>query len=265
MKDNKMISDLDGSSSPIKFDFDSGREIVINVIMVIGLLILSSGYFGGYKLLIISGAIISFLMLLFMLATSDYLMFDPETKNIMSYKKFFFIKKAHIFYPFSNVKYVKLLDSKYERNSKFRGGKCTQFFVQLLFRDGKTIISRFKAIVNREDEYNFGQKIVELRDYAFKIASMVGCEIFYSEKIPFNERLQPPGVKKMLDEVNKTYEKRNTLSKDPACFGAGESSKKNNEAIHSDFTVESKIKCYNCNSPNVVPGKKFCRDCLNKM
>jgi len=251
-------------TAPIKFDFDSGREKLIGVIIVTGIMLLFTGIFSGYILLTIPGGIISLIAFLFMVTTSDYLIIDPQIKSVMRHKNSLFSKKVTI-YPFTDIKYVKLLDYEYEVHSKHHRRKYTRFSVHLIFRDGETKVSNHRVIVNRSEEYNFGHSIAELRDYVFKIASAVECEALYSEKIPFNERLQCPQIKKMLDEANMAYKAKNTLiNKTPDSFGdRGKTQDSIN--IQSDFTVETKIKCYNCNSPDVLPGKKFCKDCFENM
>ncbi|MEQ8188677.1 MAG: hypothetical protein ABRQ39_11965 [Candidatus Eremiobacterota bacterium] len=195
----------------IKFDnFESAREIFFTSLIIIGFLLFCIGFIPESKLLLIFGSVISVISLFIRLTIRETLILDSEKKCVMKYKKILFKEKFSFLCPFSHIKHVKLSDVEYETDAyddrqkwaspafdRLIRVKYTLFSVQLVFQDDKIRTYKKQISVSRREEYNSKEPVTILRDYALEIAGLVGCKVIYSEKIPLNERLQPPEIKEI--------------------------------------------------------------------
>jgi hypothetical protein len=201
--------EFNSSIKNIKFDnIESEREIFFTSLIIIGFLLFCIGFIRENKLLLIAGSVIGGISLFIRLTIRETLILDLEKKSVMKYKKILFKEKIEALCPFSHIKHVKLSDVEYEIDAyddsqkwaapsfdKLIRVKYTLFSVQLVFQDDKTRTYKKQISVSRKEEYNSQEPVAVMRDYALEIACSVGCEVIYSEKIPLNERLQPPEIK----------------------------------------------------------------------
>jgi len=234
---------------------DIGIPPWLNFSIVIGIALFFAGFIASIKILLIIGAIIAIISLLISFAFKDYLVFDLHNKCILRNKRFFSNTKIEILYNFTDIKHVKLSDYEYEKsNGEYPSDPYTDFSIHIVFNDGNIILYKNKVTVKREDDRIFTYPIAILRDYAFKIANLIGCEVIYSSKIPFNERKQLPGFQKKLDDINEKYKSKTIGDKK-----LQEQISDNNNGQNNKLSI---MKCYNCNSTDILPGKKFCKDCI---
>jgi hypothetical protein len=184
---------------PVKFDFQSDRENRFSWLMGAGLIVafavfifgapgkhgeppicpgaMGVGFFMGLASLIIFGGL--------RLLTNDYLLVVPGTEYVRLCTTFFFIKTTAFFCPFKEVRYVELrTETRTEKSSRY-----TDFSLHLVMTNSRQK-STDNISMSETSGYQFDYRVAKLRDKALQIATIIGCQIVYGDKIPPHERFQ---------------------------------------------------------------------------
>lgn len=183
-------------SEQIKFDYDSGLEILFNILIFVGIVIFLFGMPGKngntlpfplYPGLIIMGINISFIFSILRLFTNDYIVLDPVDNYVIMHYNFLNMKSSSKYCPLKSIRAVKFAESQ----SFIKIKNNVEFTVLLVFSDGKIRKSKRSSTVNIKQGCKFDASFGELRNWAIHIASIVGCKVSYSPKVPRHEQLQP--------------------------------------------------------------------------
>ncbi len=244
--------------SRIKFDFNSWKEYILNILCLASFIAIIIGLPGkhsyqGKPEIIIAGVCALIFFGLIRWTTDDYILIDLSTNSILVHNKIFFFKSIKYHCAISDILEVRL-------HSQLR---CTKYATYMdfsihLLLPGNVLRKSLDVVsMPPQPGHQFNDNVRRLRDDAVKLARVAECRVLYSDKIPPKERLQP-GDEKQLEEsirVEKIEEKRKLpvpASKVPSPVPAG--------VIESDFLCVNDKICPSCGK-GVPMENIFCNHC----
>jgi hypothetical protein len=207
------MKEITDDRTPVKIRFTSESSSFFHIYLLVIFFILI--FAGGIWLLDLAikiyvgwiacpGIVLFLIGLITAFSNEDYLILDPERKYVISGKKILFNKIEKELCPIDRISAVNITC---ERVSG-RGSVRDIFSLELVLPDNKIIETNISVSVpvNGSIVTYSAYSITDLRDLAFRIASMSGCRIGCPDISPVKEIMQREGKKK-VEDTGETYRK----------------------------------------------------------